>query len=126
MDEIFTRVWHDLVARTSGPLWFRLILQPLVATVFGIRAGVQNARRRPQAESPRTLDPTYRRAMFHQAWQDAGKMLIAGVVLDFVYQYLVLRTLYPGEALLVAFLLVVVPYQLIRTIVPWLMQRKSP
>jgi len=61
MQEIFERVWHDLVARTTGPMWFRMILQPMVATAFGIRAGLRNARRAP-SQSHNTLDPAYRRS----------------------------------------------------------------
>ena len=36
------------------------------------------------------------------------------VVLDGVYQFLVLRWFYPGEALLVAIILALIPYVLIR------------
>jgi hypothetical protein len=124
MDEIFTRVWHDLVARTTGPMWFRLALQPLVAAVFGIRAGLRNARQgASHAGRPHSLDPDYRRAMFRQAWQDVGKMLIIGVALDAIFQLIALHTVYPGEALVVGFLLVAVPYQVIRTVVARLGKR---
>jgi len=117
MDEIFTRVFQDLVARTTGPMWFRLILQPLVATFFGIRAGLANARRSKDLESG------HRRALFQQALHDVGKMLAIGVGLDVVFQLIALRTIYPLEALLVGFLLVALPYQIIRTVVAWLASR---
>jgi len=45
MDEIFTRLWQDLVARTTGPMWFRLILQPLVLEAFGRADGRRVANR---------------------------------------------------------------------------------
>ena len=117
MDEMFTRVFQDLVARTTGPMWFRLILQPLVATFFGIRAGLANAKR---SKGP---DPGRRRALFQQALHDVGKMLAVGVGLDVVFQLIALRTVYPGEALLVGFLLVALPYQIIRTVTGWLASR---
>ena len=44
MDDELTRFWTNLVGRVSGPLSLRLILQPLVATAFAIRAGLQDAR----------------------------------------------------------------------------------
>ena len=116
MQEIFERVWHDLVARTTGPMWFRMILQPMVATAFGIRAGLRNARRAP-SQSHNTLDPAYRRAMFRQGVNDVGKMLVVGVGLDAVFQLIALRTIYPGEAVLVGLLLVALPYQIVRTVV---------
>jgi hypothetical protein len=41
MDEILKRVWDNLIGRTSGPMNFRLILQPAVAIVIAIRAGLK-------------------------------------------------------------------------------------
>ena len=112
MDDIFPRVWQDLIARTTGPMWFRLILQPLVATFFGVRAGLANARSRQRAD-----EPAERKAMFAQALHDVGKVFAIGIGLDVVFQVIALRTVYPLEAVVVAFLLVALPYQLIRTAV---------
>jgi hypothetical protein len=39
MEYFFVRVWDDLVGRTVGPMHFRLILQPVMAGILGIRAG---------------------------------------------------------------------------------------
>lgn len=114
MDETFVRVWQDLVARTTGPMWFRLILQPLVAVFFGVRAGLANAR------AVRAHD---RKALLHQALRDIGKVFAIGVGLDVAFQLIALRTVYPLEALVVAFLLVAVPYQIIRTVVAWFATR---
>ena len=112
------------MARTTGPMWFRLILQPAVAVFFGVRAGLRNARRDASESQPaHALDPTYRRALFRQALHDVGLMLIAGVGLDAIFQLIALRTFYPAEALLVGFLLVALPYQMIRTVVAWLASR---
>jgi hypothetical protein len=118
MDEIIGRVWNDFLARTTGPMWFRLILQPAVAAVFGVRAGLRNARREASRSQPaQTLDPAYRRAMLRQALHDVGKVLIAGIGLDVIFQLIALRALYPIEAVLVGFLLVALPYQIVRTVV---------
>ena len=124
MDEIITRVWNDFVARTTGPMWFRLILQPAVAAAFGIRAGLQNALRDASQNHPaHALDPAYRRAMFRQGLHDVGKMLGAGVALDVIFQLIALRAIYPGEAVLVGFLLIALPYQIVRTVVARLASR---
>ena len=122
MEEIFTRVWQNLIARTTGPMWFRLILQPLVATVLGIRAGLANARR-SKGEHERALDPARRRTLFRQALHDVGKVFVIGVALDVIFQLIALRTVYPAEAVVVAFLLVALPYQIVRTITGWLASR---
>lgn len=122
MDEIFARVWQDFVTRTTGPLWFRLILQPLVAAGFGIRAGLANARRSKEQHEG-ALDPAYRRTMFRQALQDVGKVFVIGIGLDVIFQIIALRTVYPAEAVLVGFLIVALPYQIIRTVAGWLASR---
>jgi len=44
-------------------------------------------------------------------------MLVVGVGLDAVFQLIALRTIYPGEAVLVGLLLVALPYQIVRTVV---------
>jgi len=124
MDEIFGQVWNDFVARTTGPMWFRLILQPAVAIIFGVRAGRRNARRKASESQPaRTLDAAYRKAMFRQALHDVGFVFLGGVGLDAIFQLIALRTFYPLEALLVGFLLVAVPYQIVRTIVARLVSK---
>src|SRR4051812_14105605 len=44
MDNFFTRVWTDLIGRMEGPMNFRLIIQPLIACILAVRAGLQDAR----------------------------------------------------------------------------------
>lgn len=36
--------WHELVERAEGPMRIRLVLQPIMAAVFAIRAGLRDAR----------------------------------------------------------------------------------
>jgi len=43
-----------------------------------------------------------------------ARILILGVVMDSVYQWLVLKTFYPGQAAVIAVLLAFVPYLLLR------------
>ena len=47
-------------------------------------------------------------------WKDVGKVFLLAIVLDVVYQFIVARFVYPGEALLVALLLAIVPYLVVR------------
>ena len=48
-------------------------------------------------------------------WKGVGKVFILAVVLDVVYQLIEHRwTVYPGEAVLVAIILAIVPYLLFR------------
>lgn len=123
MDEIFTRVWQDFVARTTGPMWFRLIIQPLVAAVFGIRAGLANAQRSKERHEG-APEPADRRARFQQALHDVGKVFVIGIGLDVIFQLIALRTVYPVEAVLVGLLIVALPYQIIRIVTGWLASRR--
>jgi hypothetical protein len=118
MDDFFNRVWTDLIGRVEGPMKFRLVFQPLMACILGIRAGVRDARENklPFLQAL-VFHPECRRDMLRQAWKDTSKILALAVILDLVYQVLVLRMFYPGEAIIVAFVLALIPYSLLRPIV---------
>jgi len=47
------------------------------------------------------------RELFQRAWKDVGKVFIAAVTLDVIYELEVYRWVYPGEALIVATVLAV-------------------
>lgn len=44
MDDIWMRFVEDLSDRVSGPMKFRLVLQPMMAAFFAIRSGLADAR----------------------------------------------------------------------------------
>jgi len=44
MGEILNRFWENLAGRLSGPMNFRLVIQPTVAGILAIRAGLKDAR----------------------------------------------------------------------------------
>jgi hypothetical protein len=112
MGEVWTRIVENLGDRLGGPLSFRFVLQPLVAAIFAIVAGLQDARlgRLPYLWAVLT-DPAHRGALIKDGWSRIGKVFLVAIVLDLVYQVVVLEV-YPGEALIVALLLAVVPYVL--------------
>ena len=49
-----------------------------------------------------------------EGWKDVGKIFVVAVVLDVICQLIVFRWLYPGEALLVATILAILPYLVVR------------
>jgi hypothetical protein len=99
MDEILSRLIEDLVGRVRGPLSFRLILQPAIATFFAVRAGLQDAREgHPSYFWALANDAAHRRQLLKDGWKSIAKVFTIALVLDGVYQYMVLRWLYPGEA----------------------------
>jgi len=115
MDDVLARIWENLGGRIGGPLSFRLILQPVVATVLAIRAGVQDAKTgRPPYTWTLLTDPDSRRGLLREGWKRLAKVFVLAVIIDAVYQVIVVRWIYPFESLLVAFLLACVPYLLVR------------
>jgi hypothetical protein len=71
MEEMLSRGWDELLARDSGPLHVRIILQPLMATIVAIRAGWKDAReRRPVFFWTVVRDRARRRFLLREAWKD--------------------------------------------------------
>jgi hypothetical protein len=93
----------------------RLIIQPTVAIILAIRAGLADARQgRPAFLWAAITNPAYRPELLREGWKDVGKVFILAVVLDTIYQLIVRRGLYLGELLIVATVLAIVPYVLVR------------
>ena len=115
MEQLLTRVWEDLIGRIGGPMSFRLILQPAMALFFGIRDGLKDARSgRPAYLWTVFTNPAERGYLLHEGWKAMIRVFILGLVMDAIYQFIVLRWFYPGEALITAFVLAFVPYLLTR------------
>jgi hypothetical protein len=126
MDQMWTRVGHNLVARVTGPMKFRLVLQPLMASFFAIRSGLKDAK---EGNSPffwgLISDPAQRTAMLKDGWKSVGKVFILAMLLDIVYQIIEQRFVYPGETIIVAFVLAIVPYLVLRGLVTRVARKKD-
>jgi hypothetical protein len=118
MGDLLTRVGENLLGRVHGPLTFRLILQPLTAAIIATRAGIKDARRRHPAYGWAVLaNPVARKELLREGWKEVGRVFLFAVVVDLVYEVIELRRIYPGESLIVAAVLALLPYPLIRTLV---------
>ena len=120
--EHLARSIEHLLGRLDGPLHFRFIFQPLMAAIFAIRDGRRDAR---AGQKPFRLmtEPAQRRQVRLTGWKSVGKVFVIALILDAVYQFKVFGRFYPGQALLVALLLAIVPYSLLRGPVNWLTRR---
>jgi hypothetical protein len=126
MEDFLTRFVENLIGRVSGPMTFRIILQPLMAALFGIRDGLKDAREgKPVYFWALFTQPDQRRQLVRHGWKSVGRIFILAIVIDAVYQFIVLRWFYPGEALIVAIVLAIVPYLLIRGPVNRIARRKQ-
>jgi len=115
MDNMWERIGSQLLARISGPMKFRLVLQPVMASFFAIRSGLADARAgKPPYFWALLSDPGQREDMIKDGWKSVGKVFVLAFVLDVVYQIIVLRFVYLGEAIIVAFVLAIAPYLILR------------
>jgi hypothetical protein len=115
MDEIFARLWQNLYARLTGPMNLRLIIQPAVATILAIRAGLRDAHQNRGPFLWAVLwNPAHRRELLQQGWKDVGKVFLIAAILDLVYQLIVHRGVHILELLITAVTLAIVPYVLVR------------
>ena len=118
MDEWWVRFTTQLMDRLVGPLHFRLVMQPLMAAFFAIRSGLADAQTdRPPYFWGLFSDRVNRRAMIKDGWKSISRVFVFAIVLDVIYQLIVLHFVYPGEAITVAIILAIVPYLILRGLV---------
>lgn len=125
MDDVIARIWTDLIGRISGPMSFRIILQPVMAILLAFRDGVADARAgRPPYLWTIFHDERDRRELLISGWRAMGRVITLAIVMDTMYQWQVFGRFYPLEVLNVVLLLAVVPYVLWRGVVTLLVRRR--
>lgn len=116
--ENLDRLWRDILDRPGGPMTFRFILQPAMALIAALRDAVIDARlgRRPfiWALMRGVRDPQGRSGRLWEGVISTARILILGVLMDSIYQWVVFQTFYPVQAAVIAVLLAFVPYFVLR------------
>jgi Flp pilus assembly protein TadB len=124
MEELLTRVWEHLGGRVGGPLTLRLFIQPTVALILAIRAGLKDSREERMPYFWNVLfNAAHRKELVQDGWKDTAKLFTMACVLDVVYQLVVARWVYPLETLIVAIVLAILPYVISRGLVGRLARR---
>ena len=109
------RMLLNVTDRVGGPMTFRIILQPTMALLLAFRAGLKDAQQgRPPYFWTILTDPSQRADLLREGWKAVARVFFLAVIMDVIYQLIVFRWVYPLESILVAILLAVVPYLLIR------------
>lgn len=127
MGDLFQHAWDNLIGRVSGPMKFRLVLQPLVAVFFATRAGIRDAREgRPAFLWTALTDKSQRRDLLRSLWADVGKVFIVACIIDAIYQILELHRVSIVGMLFVAAVLAMLPYAIIRGPVSRLVKHLYP
>jgi hypothetical protein len=104
----------------------RLVLQPIMAALFAIRAGRRDARegRKPYIWAV-VRASSDRRAMILHGWKDVGRIFVLAIGMDLIYQATVLHAFRPGEAVFLGLVLAIVPYLIFRGVVNRLLRRRQ-
>ncbi len=128
--EVYNRIWTHIVDRPTGPMAFRVILQPIMAAIVAALDGIKDARlgRDPYLWTILT-NANESAARLREGVIATARILLLAFAMDAIYQAIVLKTFYPGEMAIVAVLLAFIPYVLLRgpfaRIARWWMTRKS-
>jgi hypothetical protein len=114
-DEVRHRVWEQLIARPTGPMAFRFLLQPVMAAIVAMRDGIADARAGRAAYFWTLLtNPLESGGRLREGLIATARIILLGLGMDVIYQFIALKTFYPGEAVIVAVALAFFPYVLLR------------
>jgi len=109
--------FEDLPRRLTGPGRFRFVLQPLVAILLGVRAGRRDAAaRRPPFLLAVIAHPQHRRQVLVETARELANIVLVGILLDAVAQWLILGVSHPGAAVVVGPVLITLPYSVARAL----------
>ncbi len=112
---VLQRMWDNMLGRPGGPMTFRFILQPVMAAIAALHDGLADARTGRSSYLLTILtNPAKRGGRLYEGLISTSRIILLGLVMDSIYQVIVLKTFYPGEAVIVALALAFVPYLLLR------------
>ena len=125
VDDFWTRIVGNMTDRVSGPMQFRFVLQPIMASILAIHSGLKDAKaNKPPYFWGILTHPDQRADMLKDGWKSIGKVFILALVLDLAYQIIELHYIYLDEALIVGLVLAIVPYLVLRGLINRVMVRK--
>ena len=122
--EVRARVWQNLLERPEGPMVFRFVLQPIMATIAALRDGVRDARtgRAPFLWTVLT-NPAKRAGRLDEARIATARIILLGLVMDSIYQFIEFKYFHPAEAVIIALVLAFLPYLLLRGVIARIARR---
>lgn len=115
MEDMWIEAISNFVSRLTGPLKFRFVLQPMTAVILATIAGLKDARTgKPAYFWALLTNQEHRRDMLDDGWKSIGKLFFIALLLDLAYQFYVLGFVRLIGAVIVATLLAIVPYLIVR------------
>ncbi len=122
ISEAIAQEWEHFKARSRGPLRFRCVMQPTVASILAIRAGIRDARAGRHAYLWGAItSATDRKELLTGSLRHLLTPFVTAIVLDVIYQIILHRrkittgrTIHVLELIYTALVLAVVPYIILR------------
>ena len=109
--------FEDLPKRLTGPGRFRFVLQPTIAILLGIRDGRLDARAgRPPYLYNLLFSQGQRHELLLSGFDTVVNLMLMGILLDSIAQWLILGASYPGAAIVIGPVLITIPYVLARAL----------
>jgi len=117
---------EGIIARVAGPMGLRFVFQPLVGLLLGVRDGMVDAK---TGEPPFIFDLIVnrgnRKAKLSSLFKSLSKTFIIAIVLDAIVQYLIFDQVRATSAIIVAVMILIVPYSLARAITNKIVTRRK-
>lgn len=111
------RFLEDIPRRLTGPGRFRFVLQPMLATLLGIRDGLTDAR---AGREPYVWTMIFgwgaRWEVMRTGLRSIANLLLMGILLDAVFQWVIFGVAHPGAAVVVGPVLIAGPYSVARAL----------
>ncbi len=109
--------FEDIPRRLAGPGRFRFILQPSMAIFLGVLSGLADRRAgRPPYLYGVLFHRDLRRELMRSGFETVTNLVLMGILMDAVFQWIILGVSHPGAALVVGPVLIVLPYSLARAL----------
>jgi hypothetical protein len=108
---------EDIPKRFTGPGRFRFVMQPLMAIILGILNGLADARAgRPPYLYGILFHKSLRGDLLRAGFSTIVNLLLMGILLDAVFQRIILGAVHPGPALIIGPSMIVAPYGIARAL----------
>ena len=115
LHDLLVRFWQELLERPAGPLAFRFILQPVMASFLAVRDGWLDAEmHRPPYLWAIVHDPASCGPRLHEGLVAVLRVLALGAVIDLIYQIVRLLGVRPLQTVVIALVLAFLPYLIVR------------
>jgi len=107
----------DIPRRLTGAGRLRFILQPLMACIMGVFGGIADAHAgRPPYLYGILFHHGMRRELMRSALKAIANLLLMGILLDAVFQWILFGISHPGAALVIGPTLIALPYAIARAL----------